>query len=135
MSPSSRVDYALQALVALAAEPAGLKSEEISAPAGLSQRYLQRVLNELRVAGFVHSKRGGAGGYWLAHPASDITVADVLRLLARPSTDAHDDPLEWVWATIEEARLSAAATITLADLAETTTRRSRGAAIAAVPAS
>ena len=42
---------------------------------------LENILAELRRAGFEASKRGGHGGYWLARPAADITVADVIRTL------------------------------------------------------
>ncbi len=47
-------------------------------------RFLETILNELRHAGLVVSHRGNAGGYSLAIPAEEITVADVLKVMQGP---------------------------------------------------
>ena len=118
VSPTSRVDYGLRALVALAATDSALKSEEIAAANAMPARYLERVLNDLRLAGLVRSKRGGTGGYWLARPAREITVADVMRALASPTNpNIRGGPLASVWATIETARMRTASRITVQALA------------------
>src|SRR5580765_4861162 len=118
MVPTTRLDYGLRALVALAAAPSSLKSEEIAGPGLMPQRYLEQVLNDLRRAGLVCSKRGGAGGYWLARPAGEINVAEVMAALTnRPRARAADGPLESVWALIADAATRTAAGISLLDLA------------------
>ena len=75
----ARVDDALRALLVLAAAPpsARVKLTEVSEIEGLSPRFLSTVLVALRDHGIVHSHRGALGGYWLACPADEITVADV----------------------------------------------------------
>jgi Rrf2 family protein len=116
--PTTRLDYGLRALVALAAAPSSLKSEEIARPGSMPQRYLEQVLNDLRRAGLVCSKRGGGGGYWLARPADEITVADVMEALThRSRSRAAAGPLESVWVRIADAATEAAAGISLLDLA------------------
>src|SRR5262249_37713430 len=44
-------------------------------------RFLEQILNDLRAGGFVESKRGISGGYRLARPADEITMADALRYI------------------------------------------------------
>jgi Rrf2 family protein len=75
----ARVDDALRALLVLAAAPAAtpVQLTEVSTAEGLSPRFLSTVLVALRDHGLVHSHRGAMGGYWLARPADEITVADV----------------------------------------------------------
>ena len=62
------------------------------------------------------SKRGGHGGYWLARPAGDITVADVIRTLdgaGGVDTSARHDGLRPVWLSISRATMRAAEAITI----------------------
>src|SRR4029079_18423799 len=75
----ARVDDALRALLVLAAAPDAtrVKLTEVSDAEDLSPRFLSTLLVALRDHGLVHSHRGAMGGYWLARPSSEITVADV----------------------------------------------------------
>ena len=75
----ARVDDALRALVVLAAAPQDtpVKLTEVCEVEGISPRFLSSVLVALRDHGIVHSHRGATGGYWLARPAGEITVAEV----------------------------------------------------------
>ena len=63
-----------------AAEPGGapVKGEQLAQSQGIPQNFLENILTELRRAGLVRTRRGADGGYELARPASEITVADVL---------------------------------------------------------
>ncbi len=81
MKLSLRGEYALRALLVL-----GLKYDEkvvriqtISDEQNIPKRFLEQILNDLKSAGMVQSKRGIAGGYRLARNPKEITVAAVVR--------------------------------------------------------
>ncbi len=85
MRLSAKADYAVRAAVELAAADEGpVKGEAIAAAQGISLKFLENILSEMRHAGLVASRRGAEGGYWLARPASEITVADVMRAVEGP---------------------------------------------------
>ena len=78
--------YGLKATVHLAGIEPG-KPELISAVAEentISKKFLDAILNELRGAGLVRSKKGKGGGYLLARPASEITAGEIIRVLDGP---------------------------------------------------
>lgn len=73
-------DYSLRVLMYLAAFPDRLAtSEQIAAAYDISQNHVMKVVQTLARNGFVETLRGRSGGIWLAHPAQEITVANVLR--------------------------------------------------------
>jgi len=73
-------DYALRALMHLAAKPERLASiNEISRTYRISHNHLTKVVHDLRKAGFIEAVRGRSGGVRLARPASEITVGAVVR--------------------------------------------------------
>lgn len=78
--------YGLKAMVHLAGCEPG-RPELVTAIAtenGISKKFLDAILSELRVAGLVKSKKGKGGGYVLAKPASDISVGEIIRILDGP---------------------------------------------------
>jgi Rrf2 family protein len=80
-----KAKYALRALMVMARnEKKMLASKSIAATADVPQKFLDNILQALRNQGFVESKRGIFGGYFLAKPASEIMVGDVIRLLDGP---------------------------------------------------
>ena len=83
---SAKVDYAMRALVELAAAGGGspVTAERLADAQGIPQKFLQNILLELRRAGIVASHRGPDGGHALARPADKITVADVIRAVDGP---------------------------------------------------
>jgi len=84
---SAKVDYAMRALVELAAaDDRGrpVTAERLADAQGIPQKFLQNILLELRRAGIVASHRGPEGGHALARPADRITVADVVRAVDGP---------------------------------------------------
>jgi Rrf2 family protein len=85
----ARVDYGLRALLELArlGEPA--TAESIATAQHLPTKFLAAILNDLRRAGLVLSQRGLSGGYRLGRPASEITVADVMRALDGPLAEVR----------------------------------------------
>lgn len=86
MRIGSRTDYALRAALELAAWPGDrpMKAEAIASAQGMPVRFLEKILNDLRRAGLVESRRGVDGGHLLARPADQIAIADVIRALDGP---------------------------------------------------
>src|SRR5690349_2096579 len=82
---SAKADYALRAVIELAASPDGpVKGERIAQAQEIPLKFLENILGDLRHAGIVRSQRGAEGGYWLARPAEEITVADIVRAVEGP---------------------------------------------------
>jgi Rrf2 family protein len=80
MRVSAKVDYAVRASAELAAAGEGpLKGERIAQAQEIPLKFLENILLDLKHAGLVHSQRGAEGGYWLARPAEEISLADVIR--------------------------------------------------------
>jgi Rrf2 family protein len=131
MRISAKVDYAMRALVELAANGNGspVTSERLADAQGIPQKFLQNILLELRRAGIVASHRGPDGGHALAKPAEKITVADVIRAVEgplasvrgqRPEDIAYEgaaEPLQKVWIAVRASLRSVAEQVTLADVA------------------
>jgi Rrf2 family protein len=101
---TSKVDYALRALLDLAAQPPGrpTQSREIATRREIPESYLNQLLVVLRRAGLVRSLRGAAGGYVLGKEPRQITAADVVQalhgasLLGEPDGDVSQGPAAWV---------------------------------------
>src|SRR3954469_23205684 len=76
---SARADYALRACIELArAEDISSNSDVIAQAQGISRQFVQRILGDMRHAGYVDSTRARLGGYRLASPPDQVTVADIL---------------------------------------------------------
>src|SRR6266545_1346490 len=85
MRISARADYAVRAAVVLAAAGDGpTKGEAIAQAQSIPLKFLENILGDLRHAGLVRSQRGADGGYWLAKPADEITIAEVIRSVEGP---------------------------------------------------
>jgi Rrf2 family protein len=85
MRVSAKVDYALRAMAELAAAPPGLTTaEQLASAQHIPPKFLESILSQLRSAGLVASQRGAVGGYQLARPANEISIADVIRELEGP---------------------------------------------------
>lgn len=90
---SNRSDYALRAVLELAKREGHgpVKVPELADFRTVPLRFLENILLDLRRGGLVESRRGARGGYWLARPASEITVGDVIRLLDGPFSATSAD--------------------------------------------
>ncbi len=84
MRASAKVDYALRAMLELAAADGLVKGERLAVSQGIPRKFLENILLELRRAELVASQRGVEGGYTLGRPAEEITVADVIRAVEGP---------------------------------------------------
>ena len=83
-----RGEYALRALIVLGLEYLGddsvVRIQEISTRHNIPKRFLEQILNDLRSAGVVESKRGVTGGYRLKIPPERVTLAEVIRYIEGP---------------------------------------------------
>jgi Rrf2 family protein len=86
MRVTAKADYAVRATVELVGSGAEAprKVDEIAQAQGIPLSFLENILTQLRSAGIVRSQRGPEGGYWLAHPAAEVTLADVIRAVEGP---------------------------------------------------
>ena len=90
MRITARVDYAIRAALELAAAaPDSLTSERIATAQGIPSRFLQAILRDLQHARLVSSQRGREGGYRLALPATEISLARVMRVEQGFLADVH----------------------------------------------
>jgi len=131
MRISAKVDYAVRAMVQLAAEPEGVpvKAEELATAQDIPLKFLLGILNDLRHAYLVRSQRGAEGGYALMRPAAQITLADVIRAIDGPLANVHDTSLSDlgyvgpakglldVWMALRASLRSVLEETTLSDLA------------------
>ena len=130
MRISARADYAVRAAVELAAAGEGpTKGEAIARAQGIPLKFLENILGDLRHSGLVRSQRGADGGYWLARPPDQITVADVIRAVEGPLASVRGGPpedvayagaaesLSSVWIAVRASLRSVVERVTLADVA------------------
>lgn len=89
MHISARVDYAVRALLELAQQGEPVTGEALAEAQQLPPKFLASILNDLRRAGLVISRRGLDGGYRLAKPSLKITVADVMRAIDGPLAEVQ----------------------------------------------
>ncbi len=126
---SAKADYATRALLALAAAGGGpVKGEVLAREQGLPLKFLENTLTTLRHAGLVEAQRGSEGGYRLARPAAQITVADIMRPLdgplaevrgEKPEEAVYEGPaahLRDVWVAVRAALREVLENVTLADI-------------------
>jgi Rrf2 family protein len=127
---SAKTDYAIRAALELAAAGDGkpVKGERIATAQSIPLRFLENILMQLRHAGLVESRRGADGGYRLAKPAADVTLADVIRAIdgplagvsgSRPETLSFDgtaEPMREVWIAVRAALRGVLEHITLAQV-------------------
>jgi Rrf2 family protein len=132
MRVSAKADYAVRALVELAAagasEEAPAKGELLAAAQVIPIRFLENILGELRVHGLVHSRRGSDGGYWLAQAPNEITLAEVIRAVEGPLATVRGEspdeveylggcePLRDVWLALRANVREVLESVTLADV-------------------
>ncbi len=135
MKVSTRGDYASRALLSLAlhgATTTPTSVRDIAERTGLPQPYLEQILLALKGAGLVRSKRGVGGGYVLARPASEITLAQIVSAVdgpiaagdfGAPHTNGACDHegqcvLLAVWADVSEHMRRHLQSFTLADMVD-----------------
>jgi len=148
MRITAKADYAVRAAAELAAaeSPSGrpIKGEQLASAQNIPQKFLENILADLKRAGLIRTRRGAEGGYALIRPATDITVADVLRAVEGPLAAVQGTrpealnysgaatQLAEVWVALRANVRAVLENVTLADLA-TGSLPKRVAALATAP--
>ena len=129
MRISAKADYAVRAAVEMAAagdQP--LKGEKIAEAQDIPLQFLEHILLELKHHGIVRARRGAKGGYWLARPADEVTVAEIVRAVEGPIAHVqstppeaieyrgHSEHLQEVWIAVRASLRHVLEEVTLADL-------------------
>ncbi len=95
MRVSAKADYAVRAVAELAASPDGpVKGERLADSQDIPLQFLEHILLDLKHSGIVRARRGAKGGYWLAKPAEDVSIADVIRAVEGPIANVQSAPPE-----------------------------------------
>ena len=148
---STKAEYGVRVMVALARRASLSEGDALGAPGGLDPvvplaeiaerdglplAYLEHLVARLRKAGLIDSRRGARGGYMLARPAKDITMAEVVEALegsiapiecisvgangkvvcTRELDPAHTCPTKLLWTRVRGSIVSTLTQTTLADL-------------------
>lgn len=129
MRITAKVDYAIRACAELAGAGHQATAEHLARAQGVPLSFLENILRELRQAGVVHAQRGAEGGYRLARPAQEITLAEVIRAVEGPLAAVHGTRPEHlhyegaasslvdVWIALRANLRAVLEEVTLADLA------------------
>jgi Rrf2 family protein len=130
MRLSARVDYALRAAAELAAAGSGPTTVgELAKGQEMPPKYLENILLQMRRAGLVRGQRGPEGGYVLARPANQITLADVIRAVDGPLANVRGErpehvgytgaaqALQQVWIALRASERAILETVTLEHIA------------------
>jgi Rrf2 family protein len=125
---TAKVDYGVRAAIELAAAEGTVKGDVLAERQSIPVKYLENILADLRRSGLVASQRGADGGYRLARPADEVTVADIIRAVEGPLADVHGAPpeeidyagparaLQRVWVATRASLRSVLEAVTLADI-------------------
>lgn len=131
MRMSAKAEYAVRAMVQLATAEPGVvtKTDDLAHAQGIPAQFLVDILAALRTDRLVRSHRGRDGGYELARPAAEISLADVLRCIDGPLASVRDiglgdlpysgptTALTDVWRALRASMRSVLEQTTLADVA------------------
>ena len=134
MQVSAKTDYALRAAAELARaaadETGPVKGESISKTQSIPKKFMENILHDLKRSGIVRTRRGASGGYWLALPAEEISLADIIRAVEGPLANVRGDwpeaveysgaaeHLQEVWIAVRANLRAVLESVTLADLVE-----------------
>jgi Rrf2 family protein len=129
MRVSAKADYAVRAAAELAAAEEGpIKGERLADAQDIPLQFLEHILLELKHQGIVRARRGAKGGYWLAKPADQVTIAEIVRAVEGPIAHVQSTPpedveyrgnavhLKEVWIAMRASLRSVLEEVTLADI-------------------
>jgi Rrf2 family protein len=129
MRLSARADYALRAAIEIATISDGhVTAEQVARAQQIPVKFLETILTQLRRAGLVRSQRGPDGGFWLARPADEITLADIIRAIdgqllgvrgERPENIGYigaAEPLQRVWIALRASERAILEEVTLGQI-------------------
>ena len=84
MQIPAKAEYAIRALLTLAASSSSVSAEHLATQQELPSKFLGAIMSDLRRGGLVTSQRGPEGGFRLARDADEIMIADILRVVSGP---------------------------------------------------
>jgi Rrf2 family protein len=127
---SAKADYAVRAMIELAggSEESPVTRERIAEAQDIPPRFLETILTELRYAGLARGRTGAEGGYWLARPSAEITLAEIISEVDGPLASVRGTPpdeltfrgdakpLKEVWSALRSNVREVLESVTLADL-------------------
>jgi Rrf2 family protein len=129
MRITAKADYAVRAAIEMSVagdEP--VKGERIAEAQDIPLQFLEHILLELKHARLVRARRGARGGYWLARPPEEITLASVIRAVEGPLANiqdmapeatkypGHAEKLSDVWIAVRASLRRVLEHVTIADL-------------------
>jgi Rrf2 family protein len=115
--------------LAAMADDGPVTADQLATAQGIPLKFLLGILNELKRAHLLRSQRGAEGGYLLRRPATEISLADVIRAIDGPLANVHDLSLETleypepaealrdIWMAVRGSLRSVLETVSIADLA------------------
>jgi Rrf2 family protein len=132
MHVTAKADYAVRAVVELAdsAQDAPRKVDEVARAQSIPVSFLENILTQLRSSGIVRSQRGPEGGYWLARPAEEVNLADIIRAVEGPLVGVRGqrpeeveyagsaESLQQVWVALRANLRNVLENVTVADVAQ-----------------
>jgi Rrf2 family transcriptional regulator, cysteine metabolism repressor len=143
MRLSTKGEYASRAMLELSVryDEGPLHGHEISKAQMIPQGFLEQILLQLKRAGYLKSRKGRSGGYQLSKPPSEITVAEVIRVMDGPlapidcvSVMAHEPcpmegtcGLQWLWKEVRDSVAEILERTTFAELVDKSGRRRKPA--------
>jgi Rrf2 family protein len=131
MHVTAKADYAVRAAVELvgSSQTSPYKVDRVARAQGIPVSFLENILTQLRSSGIVRSQRGPEGGYWLARPSGEVSLADVIRAVEGPlvgvrglrpeevSYDGSAESLQQVWLALRANLRKVLEHVTLEDVA------------------
>jgi Rrf2 family protein len=131
MHVTAKADYAVRAVVELAdsAQDSPRKVDEVAQAQDIPVSFLENILTQLRSSGIVRSQRGPEGGYWLAQPADEVNLAQIIRAVEGPLVGVRGqrpeeveyvgsaESLQQVWIALRANLRKVLENVTVADVA------------------
>jgi Rrf2 family protein len=131
MHVTAKADYAVRAVIELAdsAQDAPRKVDEVAQAQKIPVSFLENILTQLRSSGIVRSQRGPEGGYWLAQPADEVNLAQIIRAVEGPLVGVRGqrpeeveyvgsaESLQQVWVALRANLRKVLENVTVADVA------------------
>jgi Rrf2 family protein len=127
MHINKKTDYALRAILDLTFQrqnKAVTPLSEISLRQKIPETFLEQIMLQLKKAGFVNSKRGIGGGFFLSRNPAELTVGEVLQSIAGPleikaetsDPSFEEQALQEIWANVNQSISTILAGVTFADI-------------------
>jgi Rrf2 family protein len=131
MHVTAKADYAVRAVIELAdsKQDAPRKVDDVAQSQAIPVSFLENILTQLRSSGIVRSQRGPEGGYWLAKPANEVSLAQIIRAVEGPLVGVRgqrpeeieyvgsSEALQQVWIALRANLRKVLERVTVADVA------------------